>query len=55
MNQINSKTKGSKPLSEDAKTALKRFELENEIIEENNLYFFDENEIERLYQKRPWK
>jgi hypothetical protein len=35
--------------------ALQRFELENEIIEENELFYFDENEIDELYKLKPWK
>jgi len=39
----------------DAKIAQKRFELENEIITEDQLYFFDENEVDKLFAEKPWK
>ena len=39
----------------DSQIALKRFELENEIVEENALYHFDEEESNRLYKTKPWK
>jgi hypothetical protein len=55
MKQINSKQSAKTTLSSDAKQALQRFELENEIIDENDLYFFDETEIDRLYAQKPWK
>lgn len=54
-NQINSSSKANTNMSADAKMALQRFELENEIIEENDLYYFDENEIDELYKAKPWK
>lgn len=39
----------------DSQIALKRFELENEIVEENALYHFDQDESDRLYKEKPWK
>ena len=35
--------------------AKQRFEMENEVIKEEELYFFDENEADHLYAERPWK
>jgi len=37
-------------LSSDAQNALKKFELENEIITEEELYFFDEKEVDKLFE-----
>ena len=45
----------SKKIDSDAEMAQKRFELENEIIEEEALYHFDDAEVERLFKERPWK
>ena len=42
-------------MNKDAKTALQRFEMENEIIQEDTLYFFDENEVDKLFEQKPWK
>jgi COP9 signalosome complex subunit 5 len=42
-------------LSEDAQMALQRFEMENEVIKEDELYFFDEDEADRLFKEKPWK
>ena len=42
-------------MSADAAMAQKRFELENEIIEEEQLYHFDEAEVDKLFKERPWK
>ena len=35
--------------------AQKRFELENEIIDEEKTYHFDEDELQKTLQARPWK
>ena len=42
-------------MTQDARNALNRFVLENEIIDEANLYDFDEEEANRLYKEKPWK
>ena len=42
-------------MSKDAEVALKRFELENEIIDEQELYHFDEAEVDALFAQKPWK
>jgi COP9 signalosome complex subunit 5 len=42
-------------LSEDAEMALNRFEMENEVIKEEELYHFDEDEADRLFNEKPWK
>lgn len=42
-------------MSADSQMALQRFELENEIIDESNLFHFDETEIDKLYKAKPWK
>jgi len=42
-------------MSADAEMAQKRFELENEIIEEEQLYHFDEAEVDKLFADKPWK
>jgi hypothetical protein len=42
-------------MSKDAEVALKRFELENEIIDEQELYHFDEAEVDKLFAEKPWK
>ena len=36
-----------------AEMARKKFELENEVIEEE-LYNFSEAEVDRLWEKKPW-
>jgi COP9 signalosome complex subunit 5 len=35
--------------------AQKRFELENEIVDEEKTYHFDENELQKVLAARPWK
>ena len=55
MSQINSSTKG---MTSDAKNALMRFELENnvnEVLDDKDFYHFDEDEVETLYKTKPWK
>jgi len=42
-------------MDKDANMAKQRFEMENEVIKEEELYFFDENEADRLYAEKPWK
>ena len=32
-----------------------KFELENEIVTENELFNFDENEANEIYAAKPWK
>lgn len=34
--------------------AQKRFEFENEVLEEE-LYKFDEAEVDRLFEQKPWR
>ena len=46
LNKSEHKTK----LSKDAKTALQTFEMENEIIQEDTLYYFDEKEVDKLFE-----
>ena len=55
MSQINSSTKG---MTSDAKNALMRFELENnvnEVLDDKDFYHFDEDEVDMLYKTKPWK
>ncbi len=49
-------TKGSKPAQQSASSQMmqKKFELENEVIEEE-LYQFSEEETDRLFKERPWE
>jgi hypothetical protein len=35
--------------------ARQRFELENEIVQEEDLFKFDEAENERLFKEKPWR
>ena len=42
-------------MSSGAKNAKMKFELENDVIDENELFQFDENEANELYQAKPWK
>jgi len=37
----------------DAVMMQKRFELENEVIEDQ-LYHFSEEEVDRLFEQKPW-
>jgi hypothetical protein len=46
--------KEKKAFQDDASMAKQRFELENEIIEEE-LYKFDEAEVDKLFEDKPWK
>lgn len=32
-----------------------KFELENDVIDENELFNFDENEANEIFEKKPWK
>jgi hypothetical protein len=53
--QINSSTK---PMTQDAKNALMKFELENdvnEVLDDKDFYHFDEAEVDKLYETKPWK
>ena len=50
-NQIEKK----KEITSDQEMAQKRFELENEIVEEEKLYHFDEAEVDKLFKEKPWK
>ena len=55
MSQINSSTKG---MTSDAKNALMKFELENdvnEVLDDKDFYHFDEAEVDKLYDTKPWK
>jgi hypothetical protein len=49
-------TKGSKSAQQSASSQMmqKKFELENEVIEEE-LYQFSEEETDRLFKERPWE
>ena len=54
--QINSST--AKGMSSDAKNALMKFELENdvnEVLDDKDFYHFDEAEVDKLYDTKPWK
>ena len=42
-------------MAADTKVAQQRFELENEVIEEEQLYHFDEEEVDKLFKEKPWK
>lgn len=35
--------------------ALKQFEIENNVVTEDNLFEFDDEENQRLLGERPWK
>ncbi len=42
-------------MSADAQMAKQRFELENEIIDEEQLFTVDQEEIDKMFRDRPWK
>ena len=50
MEQINSSM-----VAADAKMAQQRFELENEILDEEVIFNFDEAEVDRLFDTKPWR
>lgn len=50
--------KNTKAMSNDTKNALMKFELENEInevLDDKDFYSFDQDEVDRLYDTKPWK
>ena len=44
-------------MTTDARNAQMRFELENDVqvVDEQELYHFDEAEVDQLFKDRPWK
>lgn len=45
-------------MSQDAKNALMKFELENninEVMDDQDFYSFDQDAVNKLYDEKPWK
>ena len=53
-NQIDSSMGGGKA-NIDSKMAQATFMLENEVIDDKELYHFDEGENDKLFDNKPWK
>ena len=46
---------GAKPIDLSTKMAQQTFMLENEVIDDKELYHFDEGENDKLFKDKPWK